>query len=69
MKPKTTLNNDILIDHYELLRAYAFKNINISIPVYGLGVMMQKGMKAWIEAFSDHFQTNLFPADSNESFK
>ncbi len=71
MKPNVVLNSDALCDQYELLREYVLKATDIPVQAYGLGVMMQKGMRAWIEATSDHFQANSFQdnIDSNEPLK
>jgi hypothetical protein len=70
MRPvkKVVLNSDALCDHYEHLRSYVLKTYDTPVQVYGLGVMLQKGMRAWIEATSDHFQIKLFYGniDSND---
>jgi hypothetical protein len=70
MRPvkKMVLDSDALCDHYEHLRSYVLKTYDMPVQAYGLGVMLQKGMCAWIEAASDHFQVELFYSniDSNE---
>ncbi|MBU1344038.1 MAG: hypothetical protein KKE44_26615 [Proteobacteria bacterium] len=70
MKPakNVVLDSDALCDHYEHLRSYVLKTYDTPVQAYGLGVMLQKGMRAWIEATSDHFQVELFYSniDSNE---
>jgi len=71
MEPRVILNSDALCDHYEQLRSYTLKTTDIPVHLYGLGVMLQKGMQTWIEATSEHFQASSFHdnIDSNESLK
>jgi hypothetical protein len=70
MRPvkNVAFDSDALCDHYEHLRSYALKTYATPVQAYGLGVLLQKGMRAWIEATSDHFQVELFYSniDSNE---
>jgi hypothetical protein len=47
---------ELLCEHYEQLRRYVLEASDMSDPVYGLGVMLQKGMRAWIEATCEHCQ-------------
>ena len=60
MKPvqQAVLNGatDPLCEHYEQLRGYVLEASDMSGQVYGLGVMLQKGMRAWIEATCEHSQ-------------
>ena len=54
MKPvqQVVLNGatDPLYEHYEQLRGYVLEASDMPGQVYGLGVLLQKGMRAWIEA-------------------
>ena len=52
---------DPLCEHYEQLRHYVLEASDMPDQVYGLGVMLQKGMRAWIEATCEHSQVP--PAD------
>ncbi len=45
-----------LCDRYENLRCYVLQASGVPGQVYGLGVMLQKGMLSWIEAMFDHLQ-------------
>ena len=60
MKPvaQVVLNGatDPLCEHYEQLRGYVLEACDMPGQVYGLGVMLQKGMRAWIEATCEHSQ-------------
>jgi hypothetical protein len=60
MKPvaQVVLNGatDPLCEHYEQLRRYVLEGSDMSGQVYGLGVLLQKGMRAWIEATCEHTQ-------------
>ena len=47
---------DPLCEHYEQLRRYVLSASDMPGQVYGLGVMLQKGMRAWIEATCEHSQ-------------
>jgi hypothetical protein len=47
---------DPLCEHYEQLRGYVLGASDTSGQVYGLGVLLQKGMRAWIEATYEHCQ-------------
>jgi hypothetical protein len=47
---------DPLCEHYEQLRGYMLEVSDMPGQVYGLGVMLQKGMRAWIEATCEHSQ-------------
>ena len=65
MKPvqQVVLNGatDPLCKHYEQLRGYVLEASDMPGQVYGLGVMLQKGMRAWIEATCEHCQVILTP--------
>jgi len=55
---------DPLCEHYEQLRGYVLEaSDTTSGQVYGLGVLLQKGMRAWIEATCEHCQVKA--ADGN----
>ena len=60
MKPvqQVVLNGatDPLCEHYEQLRGYVLEASDMPGQVYGLGVLLQKGMRAWIEATCEHCQ-------------
>jgi hypothetical protein len=47
---------DPLCEHYEQLRRYVLEASEVPGQVYGLGVMLQKGMRVWIEATYEHCQ-------------
>lgn len=61
---------DVLCEHYEQLRCYVLEASGIPGQVYGLGVILQKGMLAWTEAVSDHCQTEAAgrQADVHEAY-
>ena len=67
MKPvqQVVLNGatDPLCEHYEQLRGYVLEASDMPGQVYGLGVLLQKGMRAWIEATCEHCQVK--PADGH----
>ena len=56
--PQIVLNGatDPLCEHYEQLRRYVLEASDMTGQVYGLGVLLQKGMRAWIEATYEHCQ-------------
>ncbi len=56
--PQVVLNGatDPLCEHYEQLRGYVLEASDTSGQVYGLGVLLQKGMRAWIEVTCEHSQ-------------
>lgn len=56
--PQVVLNGatDPLCEHYEQLRGYVLSASDMPGQVYGLGVLLQKGMRAWIEATCEHCQ-------------
>ena len=41
---------------YERLRDYVLQTVDTPAQIYGLGIMMLKGMAAWIEAASEYAQ-------------
>ena len=47
---------DPLCELYEQLRGYVLEDSVMPGQVYGLGVMLQQGMRAWIEATSEYAQ-------------
>ena len=54
-----------LVDLYERLREYALNTLGSPLQVYGLGVLMLRGMPAWIKAAADY--TNIhYHRDNND---
>jgi hypothetical protein len=47
--------NDTLCEHYEQMRSYVLE-ASASGQIYGLAVMLQKGMCAWVEVACEYVQ-------------
>ena len=54
---------DPLCELYEQLRSYVLAACDVPGQVYGLGVMLQRGMGAWIKAASEYVHREA--ADGN----
>lgn len=59
-EPASPGATDPLCKLYEQLRSYVLEASDVPGQVYGLGVMLRQGMRAWIEAALEH--TPLKPA-------
>ncbi|MGB7295628.1 MAG: hypothetical protein WBC70_08570 [Candidatus Aminicenantales bacterium] len=54
---------DPLCKLYEQLRRYVLEASDMPGQVYGLGVMLRQGMRAWVEATLEHTQLKQAPDD------
>ena len=52
---------DPVCELYEQLRSYVLETAARPGPVYGLGVMLRQGMRAWIEATLEYAQLEPDP--------